>query len=63
MSPSGTSLLWDFAPLGSKQELSMIKKSLVLVAASLSAYAAIYGHEPPVLSSWIPAAASIQSDL
>jgi hypothetical protein len=33
----------------------MIKKSLVLVAVSLSAYAAIYGHEPPVLSSWIPA--------
>jgi N-acetylneuraminic acid mutarotase len=33
----------------------MNKKTSVLVALSLSVYAALYGHEPPVLSSWIPA--------
>ena len=32
----------------------MIKKSLVLIAVSLSVCAALYGHEPPAVS-WIPA--------
>ena len=39
----------------------MIKKSLVLVAVSLSVCAALYSHDPPVLSSWIPAN-SIEQD-